>query len=105
FTKEEDEATARVAVLSSHLWTRAFGRDPNIIGRAVLLDRQPYSVIGVLPETFIFPRRAPLSNNVPADVFIPISFTAGERNGFGSNYNISVIGRFKQGLTSERADA
>lgn len=105
FTKEEDEAAARVALLSSHLWTRAFGRDPNIVGRAVMLDRQPYSVIGVLPETFIFPSRGPVSNNVPADVFIPISFRPGERNGFGSNYNISVIGRLKQGVTSERADA
>jgi predicted permease len=105
FTKEEDEAMAQVAILSSHLWTRAFGRDPNIIGRAVMLDRQPYSVIGVLPETFIFPSRGPLNNNVPGDVFIPIGFTAGERNGFGSNYNNSVIGRLKPGVTPERADA
>src|SRR4029453_17816754 len=105
FTQEEDEGAARVAVLSSRLWTRAFARDPNIIGRAVMLDRQPYSVIGVLPETFIFPSRGPLSNNVPADVFIPISLTAAERSGFGMNYNISVIGRLKQGGTSDRADA
>ena len=105
FTREEDEAAARVAILSNHLWARTFARDPNIIGRAVMLDRQPYSVIGVLPETFIFPNRGPLSNNVPGDVFIPISLTAAERSGFGSNYNISVIGRLKQGVTSDRADA
>jgi putative ABC transport system permease protein len=105
FTQEEDEALARVAILSGRLWTRAFGRDPNVIGRAVMLDRQPYTVIGVLPETFIFPSRGPLLNNVPADVYLPISFTPAERNGFGSNYNTSVIGRLKQGVTSERADA
>ena len=105
FTQEEDEGAARVAILSSRLWTRAFGRDPNIIGRAVMFDRQPYSVIGVLPETFIFPSRGPLINNVPADVFIPTSFTAGERSGFGSMYNNSVIGRLKPGVTAARADA
>jgi predicted permease len=104
FTPEEDEGAARVAILSSRLWTRAFGRDSNIIGRAVMLDRQPYSVIGVLPETFIFPSRGPLINNVPADVFIPTSFTAGERTGFGSNYNNSVVGRLKPGVTAARAD-
>ncbi len=105
FTPAEGEASARVAILSSRLWARAFGRDPNIIGRALMLDRQPYTVIGVMPETFIFPSRGPLQNNVPADVYIPISFTAAERSGFGSMYNNSVIGRLKRGVTAERADA
>jgi len=105
FTQEEDEGAARVALLSSRLWTRAFGRDPKIIGRAVMLDRQPYSVIGVLPETFIFPSRGPHLNNVPADVFLPTSFTAGERSGFGSMYNNTVIGRLKPAVTAARADA
>jgi hypothetical protein len=41
FTPAEDEAPARVAILSSRLWARAFGNDPNVIGRAVMLDRQP----------------------------------------------------------------
>jgi hypothetical protein len=44
-----------------------------------MLDRQPYSVIGVLPDTFIFPSQGPLHNNVPADMFVPIGFTAPER--------------------------
>src|SRR5262245_7830737 len=105
FTQGEEDASARVAILSGHLWTRAFGRDPNVLGRAVMLDRQPYSIVGVLPETFVFPSRGPLNNNVPADVFIPISFTAAERSGFGSMYNNSVIGRLKPGVTTERADA
>jgi predicted permease len=105
FTPADDDGAARVAILSGRLWTRTFGRDPNVIGRAVMLDRQPYSVIGVLPETFVFPSRGPLLNNVPADVFIPISFTAAERRGFGSNYNNSVVGRLKPGVTAQRADA
>ncbi|HEU4926854.1 MAG TPA: ABC transporter permease [Vicinamibacterales bacterium] len=105
FTPAEDEASARVAILSSRLWARAFGKDPNVIGRAVMLDRHPYSVIGVMPDTFVFPSRGPLLNNVPADVFIPISFTPAERRGFGSNYNNSVIGRLKPGITAERAAA
>ena len=104
FTQAEDEGAARVAILSGRLWARAFGRDPNVLGRSVILDRQPYTVIGVLPETFIFPSRGPLQNNVPADVFMPISFTAAERSGFGSMYNASVIGRLKPGVTAERAD-
>ena len=105
FTQAEDEGRARVAILSDRLWARAFGRDPNVVGRAVMLDRQPYSVIGVLPDTFAFPSRGPLDNNVPADVFIPISFTPAERRGFGSMYANSVIGRLKPGATADRAAA
>jgi predicted permease len=105
FTPAEDEGSARVAILSSRLWARAFGRDPSVIGRAVMLDRQPYSVIGVMPETFVFPSRGPLLNNVPADVYIPISFTPSERMAFGSMYANSVIGRLKPGVTPERAAA
>ena len=105
FTQAEDEGSTQVAVLSNRLWARAFGRDAKVIGRAVMLDRQPYTVIGVMPETFIFPSRGPLLNNVPADVYLPISFTPGERQAFGSNYNNGVVGRLKQGVTSERADA
>jgi hypothetical protein len=37
------------------LWSRAFGKDPAIVGRTVTLDRQPYTVVGVTPEHFIFP--------------------------------------------------
>jgi len=105
FTPAEDEGGAQVAILSGRLWTRAFGRDPNIIGRTVTLDRQPYSVIGVLPETVLFPSRGPLLNNVPADVLTPITFTAAERSGFGSRYNNRVIGRLKPGVRVDRADA
>jgi predicted permease len=105
FTQGEDDGSARVAILSSRLWARAFGKDANVIGRAVMLDRQPYSVIGVMPDTFVFPSRGPLLNNVPADVFIPISFTPSERTAFGSMYANSVIGRLKPGATAERAAA
>jgi predicted permease len=39
---------ARVVVLSDGLWTRAFGRDPAVVGRVVRIDDQPYSVVGIM---------------------------------------------------------
>jgi putative ABC transport system permease protein len=39
---------ARIVVLSDGLWTRAFGRDPGVVGRVVRIDDQPYTVIGVM---------------------------------------------------------
>ena len=50
---EDDRPGApRVAVISSGLWTRAFGRDPNAVGRILRIRSQPYVVVGVAPPGF-----------------------------------------------------
>ena len=105
FTREDDEGRRPVAILSDGLWRRGFGADPGILGRAVILDRQPYTVVGIMPRAFVFPNRGPLLNNVPADLFVPISFTDRELNGFGSMYNNSVVARLGPGVTVTQADA
>ena len=46
------------SVLSYSLWQTAFGGDQDIVGKAVSLDDQPYTVIGVMPHDFRFPTRA-----------------------------------------------
>ena len=103
FTPDEDRETAKVAVLSYGLWTRAFGRDPSMVGRAITLDRQPYTVIGIMPERFEFPPRGSPNNGRPAALFLPIAFSPIERRSFGSMYNNTVIARLKPGVSIEQA--
>jgi putative ABC transport system permease protein len=105
FTAEDDATDAKVAVLSDALWTRAFARDPGIIGRTIGLDRQPYVVIGVMPEPFVFPPRGSNRNGEPASVYVPIAFTALERGSFGNMYNNSTVARIKPGMTLEQVNA
>jgi putative ABC transport system permease protein len=105
FTQEDDATDARVAVLSDALWRRAFARDPAIVGRTIALDRQPYTVVGVMPERFVFPIRGAAMNGDPAAVYVPIAFTPVERNAFGSMYNNSTVARLKPGVTLEQARA
>ena len=105
FTREDDEAARPVAVISDGLWRRKFARDPGAIGRAVMLDRRPYTIVGIMPPDFTFPNRGPHMNNIPADVFLPISFTAGERTGFGSMYANTVVARLRPGGTATQANA
>ena len=105
FTREDDDGRRPVAILSDGLWRRTFGADPAILGRAVVLDRQPYTVIGIMPRPFVFPNRGPLLNNVPADIFVPISFSDRELTGFASMYNNSVVARLGPGVTVSQADA
>ena len=105
YTREDDESRRPVAVLSDALWARKFARDPSVIGRAIQLDRRPFTVVGVMPRGFTFPYRGALINNVPADVYVPIAFSPGERRAFGNGYNKSVIARLKPGVTAAQADA
>jgi len=104
FTREDDEAARPVAVLSDRLWTRKFARDPAAIGRAILLDRRPFTIVGVMPSGFVFPQRGLLSNNVPADVYVPIAFTPADRRAFGSMYANGVVARLKPGGTVAQAN-
>jgi predicted permease len=53
FTDVEDRDNARVVVLGHALWQRRFGGDPAIVGRIVLVDREPHEVIGVMPPGFV----------------------------------------------------
>src|SRR5439155_7260478 len=53
FTRDDDQAGAPgVVLLSDALWRRRFGADANVIGRAITLDGNPYSIVGVLPPRF-----------------------------------------------------
>jgi putative ABC transport system permease protein len=52
FTRDEDRPGAeRVALLGEGLWLRRFGGDPGVLGRRLVLDGEPYTVVGVLPDT------------------------------------------------------
>ena len=57
-----------------------------------------------MPRGFVFPNRGPVLNNVPADIYVPASFTNTELGGFGMMCN-SVVARLKPGVTVAAADA
>jgi predicted permease len=52
-----DDADGRVLVLGHGLWTRRFGADRAIVGRVLTLNGANYTVVGVLPASFVFPLR------------------------------------------------
>src|SRR5437588_4255638 len=61
FTRDEEKPGTRVVVLSHQLWQSAFHGDREIVGRTITLDKQSYTVIGVMPAGFVFP----IDNNPP----------------------------------------
>jgi putative ABC transport system permease protein len=52
---ENQGARELVVVLSHSLWIGSFGPDPHIVGRTIIMDSEPRSVIGVMPAEFSSP--------------------------------------------------
>ena len=105
FTQEENVPGRNVVVLGHNLWMREFGGDSGILGRPITLDRQPYTIVGIMPQHFEFPSRGPASNNQPADIFVPLALRPNELQAWTSMYNHSVLARLKAGVTLEQARA
>ena len=104
FTPEEDQTGRTVAILSYGLWQREFAGAPGIVGRSVSLNRKIYTVIGVLPATFVFPLPG-MDQGDAADLFIPIAFTPEELADEGDNFNYSLVGRLSPGVALTQANA
>ncbi|MDP8983214.1 MAG: ABC transporter permease [Acidobacteriota bacterium] len=94
---EADQPDAHVAVLSHGLWERRFAGDPKIVGRDIALNGVKYTVAGVMPAGFSFPRRE-------VEVYAPIGLSP-QRWSERDNHFLEVVGRLKPGITLRRARA
>ena len=103
FTRaDEDPERARIAILSHGFWTVRFGASPDIIGKPLRLDGRAYEIVGVLPEWFVYPAGAPR----PTPVFLPMTFTAEDRQHGGvQGIGGSPMLRLKDGKSREEAEA
>ncbi len=96
FTRADDTpGAAPTAVLSDNLWRRAFSADPNILGRVLHLNGDPYTVIGVMPPTF-------RTVETP-DLWQPLHLAATDPGYEGDNYQF--IARLKPGVSTAQAAA
>jgi len=65
---EESPASPRVVILGDRMWHDQFGADPGVVGRSIVLNGVPHTVVGIMPPDFDFPNAAafwtPLSNTL-----------------------------------------
>ena len=99
---DDESAGNPVIVLSDKGWTRRFDRDPNVLGRTVLVGGAPFEIIGVMPAGF---RGLEVS---PPDFWAPLAqlaqFQPGDR-GREDSIGVAIIGRLKPGVSMESARA
>jgi putative ABC transport system permease protein len=102
FTQEEEDAHQPLAVISYALWRSRYQRDPDVLGSAIVLDRRPYSIIGVMPRSFQFPLEDGQLDQ--AQLWVPLSLTPDElseqRAGF---WGYQMVARLKDGVTFSQA--
>jgi putative ABC transport system permease protein len=97
FAPDEDQrGKPHVAVLSNRLWKNQFGAAKDIIGRKILLDSEPYTVIGVLPADSPFDRRF-------NEIWLPLVF--GPKDMTRNFHWFISYARLKEGVTLEQARA
>lgn len=88
----------KVAVISHRLWVSQFGSDPRTIGRAVDLEGDKFTIVGVLAPDFDFPREA--------DLVIPLEpFFAGSDEAQRHNSVLEGVARMRDGLTVEQVNS
>jgi predicted permease len=97
FSSEEDRpGQGHVAILSDQVWRNDFGASPAILGQDIILNGEPYRVVGVMPPDFKFPSWAKL--------WVPMAWTD-EKRAVRGNHNYSVIGRLKPGVDIRAAQS
>lgn len=96
FTPDEERVgAARVVLLGHGLWRERFGGDSGLVGRAVQVDGEPHTVVGVMPRGFAFPDRE--------RAWVPFVADPNERH--GNRSYAGAIGRLRPGVTLAAAQA
>ena len=88
----------RVALISQRFWVSQFGRG-DVIGKSVRLFDGVHNVLGVVPDAFDLGGRS----DDPTDIWLPLIWNAEDRSPSSGNFNLSVVGRLRPGLTIEEA--
>jgi putative ABC transport system permease protein len=102
FTKQEEDAHQPLAVISYALWLNRYNRDPRILDRSIVLDRRPYSIIGVMPRSFEFPIEDGTLDQ--AQFWVPMSLTPEELSEQHAGYwGYQMVARLKDGITVSQA--
>ncbi len=101
YTRAEDKPNVpRVVVLTYGLWQRAFGADPNVIGRQVNMAYRSYTVVGVLPREWKFP-----VDGTQINYLTPLQTLVPEEVPKRDSHFLTIVGRLKPDVDVRQAQS
>jgi putative ABC transport system permease protein len=101
FTAEEDRPNGpKAAILSYGLWQRRFTSDAGVVGHAITLDTESYTVIGVMPKGFEFV--LPYARVQDTEAWVPLNLVPDPHD---QGHNFTMIARLKSGVSLEQAQS
>lgn len=95
---EDQPGHDQVAIISYGLWQRRFGGDRDIVGRSVLLDEKPFTVVGVLPRGFSL-----FGTSLQFDVWMPMALDRAQLH--REDHSLIIFGRLRKGVALHQAQA
>ncbi len=107
FTEQEDQpGNDRVVMLSDTFWRRRFMADASIAGKTIRLNGNPFTIVGVLPASFVPPKGYELNALVGfdqrTDMWTPVAFSPEDLRSPLGNFNYSAIVRAKPQVTAQQ---
>jgi len=97
FTRKDDlPGSPETVMLSYGYWQRRFGRDPQVIGRRIIVDSKAREIIGVMPEGFTFMNHG---------LALIVPFQLDRSKTFVGNFSYRAVARLKPGVTIAQANA
>src|SRR4030095_8278229 len=100
FTNDEDKpGGAPVVVLSYGLWQRRFGGQTNILNQPITLNGKSYTVIGIMPQDYLYPSRV--------EMWVPVGQLSDQASwkSRGNHPGLYGVGRLKPGVSFEQSVA
>ena len=95
---EEKWGSHLVMIVSESFWRNHLNADPNLAGKTLRLDGEPYQVVGVMPSSFYMP----VAN---LEAWVPMAWKPKDNFDSHNNYFLGMIGRLKPGITQPQAHA
>jgi len=99
--EEQQDGKDQVVILSYELWQKQLNGDPNAVGKTILLNLRPHTIVGVMPATFQSLPGTLIDK--PAYLYRPAAEETSEK--LRSARHLRAIGRLKDGATVEQAQA
>jgi predicted permease len=109
YTFDEDQpGREHEVVLGDHLWREHFAADPGIVGRTIALNGAAYSVVGVMPAGFVFPRAEEMPGSFgfarETQLWVPLALPATMAHPEDPD-EMAVMGRLRPGVSPAQAQA